>query len=73
MDGLLALWARIPPKAQKALTDFWTVLVAGVVALSITLPDPGDWRNWAVVTAAAIANVAVNAARRALVAYLLDG
>ena len=60
-----ALWARIPVKFQKAIADFWTVFLAGIVGLTIVVPS-SDYRDWLLAIGVAIGNVAVNALRRAV-------
>jgi len=71
MTRIKAWWYGLPLSVRKAATDFWTVFVSGaglIVVASFANGFPSDrqaWTEWALTIGAALANVAVNAARRA--------
>lgn len=66
IDALIDIWNRLPVKVSKALTDFWTTLLAGFAGMTIILPSDGEWKPWALATGAALLAVVVNALRRAV-------
>lgn len=69
MDKLQALWLRIPPKWQKAITDFWTPVAAAVAAAILAFEWPADGNFKAAIFTAflPVVNVVINALRRAVV------
>ncbi len=69
---MTAIVARTPVWLRKAFVDFVSVLAVGALAITVSVPDGGSWRDWAVAAAAALLNVALNALRRAAVANMPD-
>jgi hypothetical protein len=75
MTRIKRWWLGLPLSVRKAVTDFWTVFAGGAsLILSATIwnllagsmPSTHDaWIAWAGTLLASLANVAVNAARRA--------
>jgi predicted DsbA family dithiol-disulfide isomerase len=63
-------WWDSHPAVSKALTDAWTPALSGIIAVlaSFQVPNDGDWKAAAFVTAGLCANVIINAVRRSLAA-----
>jgi hypothetical protein len=55
---LQTFWLRLPVSVRKAATDFWTYLLAGLLALQ--LPADTTWKQ----AVAIVGFIALNAARR---------